>query len=300
MQQKDGQEGMVKMTPYFITGANGQLGSELRRLLDEKHIPYTATDVAELDITDAAAVEQSFMQQQPKVVFHCAAYTAVDKAEDEAKALNWKINVDGTENIAKAAEKVGATVVYLSTDYVFDGTLTPGEEYQPDDPTNPQNEYGRAKLAGEKAVENFCTHSYIVRTSWVFGKFGHNFVFTMLKLAKTHDHLTVVNDQYGRPTWTRDLAEFLLFLVEQAAPMGIYQFSNEGSCSWYEFAKAILADKEVTIKPVTSSEYPQKAHRPQYSVMSLAKVEALGYHIPDWQTALTAMLQDCQQDDLFH
>lgn len=191
----------------IITGGNGQLGTELRHLLEEKGLSYHAADVKEMDITDKQAVDAYFDKYQPTIVFHCAAFTAVDKAEDEGKELDEKINVLGTENVARAAERFGAVMFYVSTDYVFDGQKK-NEEYQVDDPTNPLNEYGRTKLAGEKLVQTICSKYYIVRTSWVFGNYGHNFVYTMQRLAKDHDTLTVVNDQFGRPTWTRTLAEF--------------------------------------------------------------------------------------------
>ncbi|SJZ87827.1 dTDP-4-dehydrorhamnose reductase [Pilibacter termitis] len=276
----------------LITGANGQLGTEIRHLLDERKIEYVGTDVAEMDITSIESVEKKFEEVTPEIVFHVAAYTAVDKAEDEGKELDYQINVVGTQNIAKTAEKYGAKLIYISTDYVFDGTKI-GEEYFPEDTCNPQSEYGRTKRLGEEAVLAFSSKSYIVRTSWVFGNFGHNFVFTMQKLAETHPVLTVVNDQTGRPTWTRTLAEFLVHLIEneEKAPFGIYHLSNDNIATWYDFAKEILKDKEVEVKPVTSAEFPQKAKRPEYSVMSLAKAKATGFVIPTWQEALEKMLE---------
>lgn len=274
---------------YFITGGNGQLGTELRHLLDEQGAAYLSTDAAEMDITDAQATMAKIKEVQPTVIFHCAAYTAVDKAEDEGKELDEKINVDGTKNVAMAAEAVGATLIYISTDYVFDGTKKDGE-YATDDQVNPQNEYGRTKLLGEEAVQSIMSKYYIIRTSWVFGQYGHNFVFTMQRLAKEHDTLTVVNDQFGRPTWTRTLAEFMTYVITNDAPKGIYHLSNDNHCSWYEFAKEILKETAVTVKPVTSAEFPQKATRPQYSVMDLSKAKEIGFEIPTWQEALKQML----------
>lgn len=164
-----------------------------------------------------------------------------------------------------------------------------------DDQTNPLNEYGRTKLLGEQAVQEILEDYYIVRTSWVFGVYGHNFVFTMQKLAETRDQLTIVNDQFGRPTWTRTLAEFMVYLVQEKAPYGIYHLSNDNSCSWYEFAKEILKDNtNVTVSPVTSEEFPQKATRPQYSVMDLSKAKNLGFSIPTWQEALAQMLAQAE------
>ncbi|ASZ07950.1 MULTISPECIES: dTDP-4-dehydrorhamnose reductase [Enterococcus] len=274
---------------FLLTGGNGQLGTELRHLLDEKNLPYVSTDAKELDITDEKGTMEYIAELKPDVIFHCAAYTAVDKAEDEGKELDEKINVDGTRNVALAAKAVNAKLVYISTDYVFDGKKEQAE-YEVDDSTNPLNEYGRTKLLGEQAVEEILEDYYIIRTSWVFGIYGHNFVFTMQRLAETHDRLTVVNDQFGRPTWTRTLAEFMVYVIEQKAPYGIYHLSNENSCSWYEFAKEILKDTDVEVAPVTSAEFPQKAVRPQYSVMSLKKAEKLGFSIPTWQEALAQML----------
>ncbi|MDC2836508.1 dTDP-4-dehydrorhamnose reductase [Limosilactobacillus mucosae] len=277
------------MAKILITGANGQLGTELRHLLDERGIEYVARDAKDMDITDRQAVEEQVMSLKPEVIYHCAAYTAVDKAEEEGKEINWKVNEDGTRNLAEAAAKIGAKLVYLSTDYVFDGTKT--SEYEVDDPTNPKNEYGKAKLAGEKAIQAAMNNYYIIRTSWVFGKYGKNFVYTMLRLAKDHDRLTVVDDQVGRPTWTRTLAEFMTYLVDHDCEYGVYQLSNEGSCSWYEFASEILKDKDVEVAPVTSEEYPQKAYRPRHSIMSLRKAEATGFEIIDWHEALSRFLK---------
>ena len=273
----------------LITGANGQLGTELRHLLDEQGLSYTGTDAKELDITDAQMVDAYFAQHQPKLVYHCAAYTAVDAAEEEpGKTIDEKVNVTGTENIAKAAAKVGATLVYISTDYVFDGTNE--GLYKETDTPNPKNEYGRTKYLGEQAVQKYADKYYIIRTSWVFGQYGHNFIYTMLKLAETHDQLTVVADQYGRPTWTRTLAEFMTYAVANQIPFGIYQLSNENSCNWYEFATEILKDTNTKVLPVTSEQYPQKAYRPRHSIMDLSKAEATGFKIMTWQEALAEFM----------
>ena len=273
----------------LITGAQGQLGTELRRLLDAQGVAYRATDAHDLDITDETAVNQYFKDYQPELVYHCAAYTAVDKAEGEAKAINQKVNVDGTRNLAKAAAEVDATLVYISTDYVFDGDSK--EVYTVDDQPAPRNEYGRAKYEGEQQVQKYLKKFYIIRTSWVFGEFGHNFVYTMLDLAKTHKKLSVVDDQYGRPSWTRTLAEFMTFAVSQHLDYGIYHLSNDNSCNWYEFASAILADKDVDVKPVSSAQYPQKAWRPRHSILDLSKTKATGFKIDTWQEALRDFLQ---------
>ncbi|EHS84840.1 dTDP-4-dehydrorhamnose reductase [Limosilactobacillus gastricus PS3] len=272
------------MTEIMITGAKGQLGTELCHLLDERGITYDAFDSKSLDITDKELVDRKVKELKPRVIYHCAAYTAVDKAEDDGKEINWSVNVDGTRNITKAAQDVEATLVYISTDYVFDGTKD--SEYDVDDDPNPKNQYGKAKLAGEQAVQEIMDRYYIIRTSWVFGQYGNNFVYTMLRLAKDHDQLTVVSDQFGRPTWTKTLAEFMTYLIDRNTQFGIYQLSNEGTCSWHEFAKEILKDENVKVLPVTSEEYPQKAYRPRHSVMSLQKTKATGFKIPTWKEAL--------------
>lgn len=278
----------------LVIGANGQLGTELRNLFDEKDIKYTATDAKELDITNRDVVMNYFEENTPKYVFHCAAFTAVDAAEEEpGKSINQKVNVDGTKNVAEAAEKVGATLIYISTDYVFDGNN--GGMYTEDDQPNPKNEYGRTKYEGEKIVAETMSKYYIIRTSWVFGQYGKNFVFTMLNLAKTHDKLTVVNDQVGRPTWTRTLAEFMLYAVQNNIAYGLYQLSNDGECSWFEFAKEILKDTEVEVSPVTSEEYPQKAYRPKHSVMDLSKTKGTGFKVIDWKEALSKFLENVDQ-----
>ncbi|EOT48052.1 MULTISPECIES: dTDP-4-dehydrorhamnose reductase [Enterococcus] len=274
----------------LLTGGNGQLGTELRHLLDEQSLDYISTDSTELDITDEAKTLAFIKELNPSVIYHCAAYTAVDKAEDEGKALNELVNVAGSKHVAKAAEAVGATLVYISTDYVFDGMKKDGE-YAVDDETNPLNEYGRTKLAGEEAVKTYASKYYIIRTSWVFGQYGHNFVFTMQKLAQTHPKLTVVNDQFGRPTWTRTLAEFMTYLVAQQAEYGVYHLSNDNRATWFDFATEILKDEAVEVAPVTSDQFPQKATRPQYSVMDLSKAKATGFVIPTWQEALAQMLK---------
>ncbi|WP_297075371.1 dTDP-4-dehydrorhamnose reductase [uncultured Enterococcus sp.] len=274
----------------LLTGGNGQLGTELRHLLDEQGLEYVSTDSSELDITDEAKTLAFIKELNPSVIYHCAAYTAVDKAEDEGKKVNELVNVAGSAHVAKAAEAVGATLVYISTDYVFDGMKKDGE-YAVDDKTNPLNEYGRTKLAGEEAVKEYASKYYIIRTSWVFGQYGHNFVFTMQKLAQSHPKLTVVNDQYGRPTWTRTLAEFMTYLVAQKAEYGVYHLSNDNRATWFDFASEILKDTDVEVTPVTSDQFPQKATRPQYSVMDLSKAKATGFVIPTWQEALAQMLK---------
>ncbi|HEL1201406.1 TPA: dTDP-4-dehydrorhamnose reductase [Streptococcus equi subsp. zooepidemicus] len=274
----------------LITGSNGQLGTELRYLLDERSVDYVAVDVAEMDITNATKVEEVFAQLKPSLVYHCAAYTAVDAAEEEGKALNEAINVAGTEHIAKACERYGATLVYISTDYVFDGNKPAGQEWLETDVPDPQTAYGRAKRLGELTVERYAKQYYIIRTAWVFGHYGKNFVFTMQNLAKTHSRLTVVNDQHGRPTWTRTLAEFMCHLADNRKPYGYYHLSNDAKedTTWYDFAREILKETAVEVVPVDSSAFPAKAKRPFNSTMNLDKAKATGFVIPTWQEALEA------------
>ena len=274
---------------YLITGANGQLGTELCYLMDDMELKYEATTLDNLDITDQQQVFETLRRVHPSHIIHCAAYTAVDKAEDEGRDLNYKVNVDGTRYLATAAKELGIPLVYISTDYVFDGNLADGE-YLVDSPTNPMNEYGKAKLQGEEVVRDLLSDYYIIRTSWVFGKYGHNFVYTMRRLAKERPQLTIVNDQYGRPTWTRTLAEFVVFLLQNQSPYGIYHLSNDDACTWYEFAREILKDTDLEVLPVTSAEFPQKAYRPKHSVMSLQKAKRLGFTIPTWRDALQQFL----------
>ncbi len=269
---------------YLITGANGQLGQELHELLERSGIDFVAYDAKTLDITNRQLVFEAVQAQRPDVILDAAAYTKVDLAEDQGKDLNWAVNRDGTKNLAQAAKNFQAKLVYISTDYVFDGTKT--GDYLETDQTAAKNEYGKAKLAGEEAILASGAAAYIIRTSWVFGQYGKNFVYTMLKLAQTHPQLSVVNDQIGRPTWTKTLAEFILYLVDHDAAYGIYNLSNDHTASWFDFAKEILKDKQVDIRPVSSDQFPQKAYRPRHSVLSLAKSKATGFVIPTWQEAL--------------
>lgn len=272
----------------LITGATGQLGQEVQKYLTEIEVPFTAYSSSEMDILNKKKVDYIINKDQPTVVFHCAAYTAVDKAEDE-KELNWAVNVDGTRHVAETCKSQGIVLVYISTDYVFDGKTD--DMYTVDSETNPKNEYGKAKLDGEHVVQETLDKYYIIRTSWVFGEFGSNFVYTMKKLAQERDELTVISDQIGRPTWTRTLAEFMLHVVKTNQDYGIYHLSNEGSCSWFEFAEEILKDETVNVKPVTSDEYPQKAKRPMHSVLDLAKSENTDFSIIHWKDALDTFIK---------
>jgi len=275
----------------LITGANGQLGQDVVALAKENkaYEVYSFTK-GELDVTDEQAVQSIVEEVKPAWILHCAAYTNVEAAEDEGKDLNWKINKEGSAIISKAAASVKAKLIYISTDYVFDGTKK--EWYETEDATNPLNEYGKAKLAGEQEIQRYLPDAHIIRTSWVFGEHGHNFVYTMLKLAKKMDTLKVVNDQYGRPTYAKDLASFMLYIVEKDIQGGIYHFSNDETATWFDFAQEILKREEVEVIPVDSSAFPQKAKRPQYSVMSLEKAKAAGFSIPTWKNALERFMEN--------
>lgn len=269
---------------YLITGGTGQLGTELTELLKSKNIPAVSFSSEEMNILDKEQVKELMMKVKPTVVFHCAAFTAVDKAEDEQKELNWEVNVEGTKNVAEICKELNCTFIYISTDYVFDGETD--SEYTEESAVNPINEYGKAKLAGEELVRQLLEKHYIIRTSWVFGEYGSNFVYTMKRLAQTNKVLTIVNDQVGRPTWTRTLAEFMIHLIRTKQEYGTYHLSNDGSCSWYEFAKEILKDEPVEVKPISSKEFPQKARRPKTSIMSLDKTKKTGFIITHWNDAL--------------
>lgn len=293
---------------FFITGANGQLGRDLVHELAKRNLEITASDIQEnfsgpencryiqLDITNSSDVERALALAKPERIIHCAAWTAVDAAEDEAnKAKVYAVNVKGTQNIARACAKLNAIMTYISTDYVFDGSGT--EARKPED-TNfaPLNYYGRTKLEGEEAVRELLQKFFIVRIAWVFGSHGNNFVRTMLKLSENHDTLRVVNDQIGTPTYTPDLARLLVDL-NLSEKFGVYHATNEGGfISWYEFAREIFAQagRKVNVIPVTSSEYGQaKAKRPYNSRLDKSKLELSGFKLlPDWRDALRRYLQN--------
>ncbi|HEY0221699.1 MAG TPA: dTDP-4-dehydrorhamnose reductase [Lactovum miscens] len=286
----------------LITGGNGQLGTELQHLLDERGIKYVAADVAELDITDKTSVDAYFDANKPEIVYNCAAYTAVDKEEGEGKELGEKINVDGTRNVAEASARIGATMVQISTDYVFGGYLPIGEERMPDDEKHPESEYGRTKDLGEQAIVASGVKFYVIRTAWLFGSYGPNFVFTMQKLAENHSEITVVNDQHGVPTWSRTLAEFMTYLVDTNAEVGFYHLTNDKArdedVTWFDFATEILKNTNTVVKPVDSSTFKQDAKRPFNSTMNLDKSKATGFEIISWRAALANMLEkgDLRQD----
>lgn len=274
----------------LVTGANGQLGYDVIKRLNELHDEPIGADRDEFDITDRKSTEDFILATKPDAVVHCAAYTAVDKAEDDEENCQ-KVNVDGTENIALACQKCGAKLVYISSDYVFGGSGT--QPLEIDSPTAPQNVYGKTKLGGEEQAKK-CEKHFIIRTSWVFGINGGNFVKTMLRLADTHDSLTVVDDQTGSPTYTPDLAKLICDMIK-TEKYGTYHASNEGYCTWAQFAAEIMRQgkKSTKIIPCTTAEYPAKALRPENSRLSKRCLDDAGFaRLPEWQDALTRFLKE--------
>lgn len=280
---------MAGAMKILVTGANGQLGRELMELQAPRDMEIIGFGREKLDITDLAQCRNVIQTYKPDAVIHCAAYTKVDQAESEPDEA-YRVNAYGTRNAALAAVEIGAKFVYVSTDYVFDGQSDrPYREY---DRTDPQTVYGRSKLAGEQLVQSLSSWYFIVRTSWVFGKYGSNFVNTMLKLAEERDKLKVVHDQVGSPTYTLDLAQFLLELV-RTDYYGIYHASNSGICSWYEFAKAIFEERglNVQVEPCTTAEFPRPAPRPAFSVLDHGAIRAHGFQpLRPWRDALREYL----------
>lgn len=275
----------------LVTGVKGQLGYDVVNELRKRDIEPIGVDIQEMDITDADSVDRVITTSQADAVIHCAAYTAVDAAEDNQEICH-KVNVDGTQNIATVCKKLGIKMMYISTDYVFDGQGT--RPWEPEDERHPLNVYGQTKYEGELAIQNTLDEYFIVRIAWVFGVNGKNFIKTMLNLAETHDHLTVVNDQYGSPTYTYDLARLLVDMIV-TNKYGIYHATNEGICTWYEFACEIFrqAGVQVEVEPVSSEAFPAKAKRPSNSRMSKDKLEQNGFRrLPVWQDAVGRYLKE--------
>ena len=277
----------------LVTGAGGQLGFDLAKELNQRGHGVCCPDSKELDITDPEAVQTVLTALHPDAVMHCAGYTAVDNAEDDAARCDL-VNVTGTENVARACAEIGAKLLYVSTDYVFPGT---GERpWEPDDATAPVNVYGMSKYLGEEAVRRLVPTHFVVRISWLFGRNGKNFVKTMLRLGAEREKLTVVCDQIGSPTYTVDLARLLADMIETDR-YGTYHATNEGFCSWYEFACAIMekAGLPAKVEPVTSAEYAAKAARPFNSRMSKTKLTENGFaRLPDWQDALERYMKELE------
>lgn len=274
----------------LVTGVAGQLGYDVVRELNKRGIETVGVDRNDFDITDADATEKFIFSVHPDVVIHCAAYTAVDAAEDNVELCR-KVNVEGTGNIAKICAKIKAKMIYISTDYVFSGNGN--ISYDINAEKLPQNIYGQSKLDGELAVQKYLQNYFIVRISWVFGKNGNNFVKTMLRLGKEKEQLSVVNDQIGSPTYTFDLAKLLVDMV-QTEKYGIYHATNEGYCSWAEFAKEIMqrANLSCRIVPISTAEYLTKAKRPLNSRLDKSSLDKNAFvRLPSWQDALQRYLQ---------
>lgn len=279
------------MKNILVTGANGQLGNEMRVLSAEnKEFNYFFTDVAELDICDEQAIMAFVKENNINVIVNCAAYTAVDKAEDNVE-LCTKLNSVAVGYLAKAAEANQAEFIQVSTDYVFDGTNH--LPYKETDSTCPNSVYGVTKLAGEANAMGYCSRTMIIRTAWLYSTFGNNFVKTMIRLGKEKEALGVIFDQIGTPTYARDLAVAIFAAINKGVVPGVYHFSNEGVCSWYDFTKSIHRIAGITtckVSPLHTEDYPAKAARPHYSVLDKTKIkETLGIEVPHWEESL----EDC-------
>ena len=277
----------------LITGCNGQLGNEMQLL--EKENPqhtYFNTDVAELDITNQQAIENFVAENAIEGIVNCAAYTAVDKAEDNEE-LCQRLNAEAPAYLAHAIGKRGGWMIQISTDYVFDGTHhTP---YTEDEDTCPNSVYGKTKLVGELNVQKLCERSMIIRTAWLYSTFGNNFVKTMIRLGKEKPELGVIFDQIGTPTYARDLAAVIMTAINKGIVPGIYHFSNEGVISWYDFTKAIHRMAGITtchVRPLHTAEYPTPAARPHYSVLDKTKIKTVyGIEIPYWEESLKECIE---------
>ena len=278
----------------LVTGGNGQLGCSLRLASAESHHRFVFTDVEELDITSAAAIDAFFEREKVDVVVNCAAYTAVDLAEDNESQAD-EINHKAVALLAEACKRYDATLIHISTDYVFSGEAD--EPYAEENVTAPINAYGRTKLAGERAVVQSGCKSIILRTAWLYSEFGRNFCKTMQSLTSTRPEIKVVADQIGTPTYAGDLAAAIVHIIEsdQLDKCGIYHYTNEGACSWYDFACEIArlsGNNECEIKPCTTADYPTKAQRPQYSVLNKNKfTTTFGIVIPDWKDSLKKVIK---------
>lgn len=284
----------------LVTGANGMLAKEVKEKFGEEN-EIIATDVAELDITNEQAVMEFVDELKPEYIINCAAYTAVDKAEENYELAD-KINGDGPSNLAKAAKAAGSKLVHVSTDYVFGGDLDVSKDYQEDDPKAPVTAYGKTKLRGEEEIQKNMEEYYIFRTAWLYGVGGNNFVKTMTKLGSTRDEISVVSDQHGSPTYAKDLTEIIYQAINKKIPFGIYNATNEGYTTWYDFTKEILAEQgiECKVNPVTTEEYIEmmkitQAKRPFNSQMSKAKLAQNGINVPDWKDGLKRYLEEAKK-----
>lgn len=272
----------------LVTGCNGQLGNEITdRQPQYPQIKWFNTDIAELDITDRDAIDKFIAENHIDGIINCAAYTAVDRAEDDVEKATL-LNVTGPANLAAAIEQAGGWLIHISTDYVFDGNhCTP---YTEDEPTNPMSVYGKTKQEAEVAVMQLCSHTMVIRTAWLYSEYGNNFVKTMIRLGREREQLKVVYDQIGTPTYAGDLADTILTIVNKGINPGLYHFTDEGVISWYDFTKAIHELTGITtceVLPIRSEEYPTKAHRPSFSVLDKQKIKATySISIPYWRDSL--------------
>lgn len=289
------------MNTILITGSNGQLGNELRKLESfYTDYQFIFTDIAELDITNPLAIEEMMSTHQVQTIINCAAYTAVDKAESDLD-MAMRINAKAPQYLAEAAKKFDALLVQISTDYVFSGQgFLP---YKEDEPCAPKSAYGLTKLKGEEAVINSGCKAVIIRTSWLYSAFGHNFIKTMRKYGAERGFLKVVFDQIGTPTWAGDLAKAILDIIPQTKPerCGIYHYSNEGVCSWYDFAVEILDKSGIScnVEPIETKDYPLPATRPYYSVLNKNKIKHdFKLSIPHWKESLSICLLEIESMSL--
>ena len=281
----------------LVTGSNGQLGSEMVALQpQETHYQWFNLDINELDITDKNAVEQFVVNNKIDGIINCAAYTNVDKAEEDV-ALCYKVNRDAPQYLAQAIEKVGGFIIHISTDYVFDGTNN--IPYTEQDKPNPVTIYGKSKIEGEQYVCESCKQHIIIRTAWVYSSYGKNFVKTMIKLGKEKPSLGVIFDQIGSPTYARDLAKAIITIVNQGIIPGFYNFSNEGVISWYDFTKHIHQLANITsckVAPIHTADYPTLAQRPHFSVLDKTKIKnTYNIEIPYWRDSLEECIQLLEQ-----
>lgn len=283
----------------LVTGAAGQLGNELHNVLEQNKPGITLyTDIHDLDLTDAAAVRKYIVDNEISHIVNCAAFTAVDKAEQEP-AICAKVNTDAVKNIAEVAADYGVKVIQISTDYVFDGTAH--QPYRESDKVNPISTYGTTKRKGEMVLLSMSPDAVIIRTAWLYSSYGNNFVKTMLRLGAERSELGVVCDQIGTPTYARDLAEaiYAILTARQWVP-GIYHFSDEGACSWYDFTKAIHRIAGITgcnVKPIMTDDYPTAAARPPYSVLDKTRIKkTYGITIPHWEESLQNCIKQIQND----
>ena len=286
----------------LITGCNGMLAKEVKEKFSEGN-ELTLTDVAELDITNEKMVYDFITNLKPDLIINCAAYTAVDKAEENLELAD-RINGDGPTNLAKAAKVAGSKLVHISTDYVFGGDLDLSKAYKEDDEKKPVTAYGITKLHGEQGIQNNLDEYYIFRTAWLYGLGGNNFVKTMTKLGTERDELSVVSDQHGSPTYAKDLTEIIYQAVNKKIPYGVYNATNEGFTTWYDFTKEILAEQgiECKVNPVTTAEYIEmmkvtQAKRPFNSQMSKDKLKQAGINVPEWKDGLKRYLEEAHNEE---